>query len=88
LGYPLKTVLYVDKDTKYIRSLEIEAISTESEGKKYLIKFSINCDSEPFTYKKPHMNTVCLSVIIQYNAQTIHGLQADIRLSVFTLKPN
>jgi len=88
LGYPLQVILYVDKDTKYIRSLEIEAISAESEGKKYLTKFSLSCNCEPFTYKKPHMNTVYLPVVIQYNAQTINGLQADIRLSDFTLKPN
>ena len=86
IGYSYQIILYVDKDTKYIRSLEFEAVNTILNRDIYINKFSINCDCELFTQKKPMMNTVMIPVNLRYNAQMFDGSHVDIKLSNISIK--
>ena len=49
-------------------------------------KFSIKCDCEIFTHKKPMMNTVLIPVNLHYNAQMVDGSHVDIKLSDISIK--
>lgn len=85
-GYPFQIILSVDKNTRYIHSVEFKAINTEANMNKHFIELSLKYDCEIFTLKKPKMDTVYLPVKIQYKAQTFNGLLVDIKLSDVSIK--
>ncbi|MCX6321143.1 MAG: hypothetical protein NTX93_04960 [Bacteroidia bacterium] len=85
LGFPFQIILFVDKDTKYIHSVELEAIS-RSDNKNYSNIYSIKCDCEVYTHKKPLMNTVYLPVNLQYSFQTASGFRIEIMITNPSIK--
>lgn len=86
IGYSYQIILYVDKTTKYIHSIDFEAVNTDRNKNMMINKFSISCDCEIFTHKKPMMNTVMIPINIHYNAQMANGSQVDIKLSDISIK--
>ena len=79
-------ILYVDKNTKYIQSVEVEAVSREPDRNKYLYEFSTKFDCELFTHKKPKMNTIYLPKNVHYNYQLVDNFQFDIKISDLSIK--
>lgn len=86
IGYSYQIILYVDKNTKFIHSVEFEAVNTNLNKNMIINKFSIKCDCEIFTHKKPMMNTVLIPVNLHYNAQMVDGSHVDIKLSDISIK--
>ncbi len=85
LGFPFQIILYVDKSTKYIHTVELEAIS-QSDNKNFSNIYSFKCDCEVYTHKKPLMNTVYLPVNLQYSFQTPSGFRTEIAITNPSIK--
>lgn len=86
VGFYYQIILYVDKDTKYIKSVEIEAFNNEPNINNSLYKFSLWYDCELYTHKKPKMNTIYLPVNIRYTYQVVDISTFDLTLSDISIK--
>ena len=86
VGYYYQIILYVDKNTKYIKSVEIEAFNNEPDINNYFYKFSLRYDCELYTTKKPKMNTIYLPVNIHYIFQVVNISMVDLTLSDISIK--
>jgi hypothetical protein len=72
-------MLSIDKDTKYIKSVGVEAFNDDPNGN--LHKFSLKYNCELYTHKKPKKDTIYLPDNIQYNYQIINGTQWNLVIS-------
>jgi hypothetical protein len=80
-GFYYQIILYVDKNTKYIHSVEVEAVSKEPDKYNYLYNFKIKFDCELFTNKKPSKNTIYLANNVHYTYQLSDIGQFNINIS-------
>lgn len=80
-GFYYQVIFYVNKETKYIKTVEIEAFNSQADKGNNLYKYSIKYDCEPYTHKKPKMNTIYLPVKIFYSFQIIDKLKFDLKIS-------
>jgi hypothetical protein len=86
VGYYYQIILFVDKDTKYIKSAEIEALNKEPDKDNNIYKFSIKYDCEIYTHKKPKMNTVYLPVNMHYIFEIVNNSMVDLNISDVSIK--
>lgn len=86
VGFYYQIILYVDKNTKYIKSVEIEAFNNEADMNNYLYKFNLKYDCELYTHKKPKMNTVYLPVNIHYIYQVVNYSKFELNISDVSIK--
>lgn len=85
-GFYYQILFYVDKDSKYINSVEIDAFNDEPDANNDLTKFSIKYDCELFTQSKPKMNTIYLPNNVYYRLQLINKTQFDLKISDISIK--
>jgi hypothetical protein len=81
IGFYYQIILYVDKNTRYIKSVQIEAFNNEPDINNYLYKFSLMYDCELYTHKKPKMNTIYLPVNVHYIYQVVNFSRVEINIS-------
>ena len=81
IGYSYQILIFVDTKTKIIDHMQFEAVNTEEDKKKYVRKFSISCECDAYTYKKPRKPTILLPTSIHYKAEMYDGSQIDFLLS-------
>lgn len=79
-------LLYVDRDTRYIQKVEVDAFNDKPGENNYLFKFNLKYDCNLFTHKKPNMNTIYLADNIQFTYQAIDQFQYDLNISEITIK--
>jgi hypothetical protein len=79
-------IFYVDKHTRYIKSVEVEAFNDQPDKNNDLHKINLRFDCELFTHKKPKMNTIYLPVNIYYSYQIINKMQFDLKISDVSIK--
>lgn len=77
-------IVYVDKDTKYIKSVEVEAFNDDPNGN--LHKFTLDYDCVLYTHKKPKKETIYLPDNIRFNYQIINGRQWNLEISNISIK--
>lgn len=71
-----QVIIYVDKDSKYLRSVNIDAFNDDPAGN--LHKFSITFDCKIFTSERPKKNPICLLDNINYRYQIVNKSQYDL----------
>jgi hypothetical protein len=86
VGFYYQIILNVDKDTKYIKSVEIEAFNNEPNVYNRLHRFSLQYDCELYSHKKPKMKTIYLPVNVQYTFQTINTSTFNLKISNISIK--
>ena len=72
-------ILYIDKNTKYIKSVEVEAFNDDPNGNLHKLSLKYNC--ELYNHKKPKKRTIYLPNDIHYIYQIINGSQYDLVIS-------
>jgi hypothetical protein len=85
-GCPYQMLLYVDKKTEHISSVEIAAMNIEPNKNTPFSKIYLKFDCEIFTNKKPRMDTVYLPVNIQYKAIMADASTMEFNITNVTLK--
>jgi hypothetical protein len=76
-----QVIFYVDKDTKYIKSVEVEALTDEPDKNGSLQRMSLKFDCELFTNEKPKKNTIYLPVNIEYYSEVTNQWSFDLKIS-------
>lgn len=83
--YYYQIIIYADKETKYIQSVNVEAV-TKEPGSSNLYKFSTLFECGLYTHKKPAMNTIYIPENVYYSYQMADNLQFDIMMSDVSVK--
>lgn len=79
-------IFNVDKGTKYIKSVEVEALTDVPDKNNSLYRISLKFDCEPFTNKNPKKNTIYLPVNIEYCWEEINQMKFDLKISDLSIK--
>lgn len=79
-------IFYVDKGTKYIKSVEVEALTDEPDKNGDLQRMSLKFDCEQFTNENPKKHTIYLPVNIQYCSEIINQRKFDLKISDVSIK--
>jgi hypothetical protein len=86
-----QTLLYVDKQTKFIRHVEIDAYNDEPlkpPSNIYQYRFSLKYDCEIYTHKKPKRTSIYFPTNITYVFQTLGYSNINLTLSDLEIKNN
>jgi hypothetical protein len=83
-NFYLQIVLYVDKSSKYIHSVEIEAF--EASGNDNRLRFSLKFDCNVFSNKNTKLNRIYLPDNIKFRYQNIDKLQFDLNIRNISVK--
>lgn len=82
-------VLYTDKETKYLKHVEIDAYNDEPiepPSNNYQYRFIIKYDCDLYTHKKPKRPAIYLPINIDYTFQTIDYSIVKLTLSHIKIK--
>lgn len=82
-------ILYVDKQTKYLKNVEIDAYNDEPVQpplNNYQYRFNLKYDCELYTNQKPKRPTIYFPTNINYSFRTIDYRTIDLRLSNLKIK--
>jgi hypothetical protein len=74
-------VFYVDKGTKYIKSVEVEALTDEPDKSGNIHRIGLKFDCELFTNGNPKRNTIYLPVNIEYCYEVINQMKFELKIS-------
>lgn len=84
--YYYQIILYLDKDSKYLKHVEVDALNDQSDNKYYGNKFNLTFDCELFKNSNSKLKTIYLPVNIHYTTQPINNNKVDIRITNISIK--
>jgi len=84
--YYYQIILYLDKDSKYLKHVEVDALNDQSDNKYFGSKFNLTFDCELFKNSNSKMGTIYLPVNIHYTTQPISNRKVDFRITNISIK--
>lgn len=84
--YYYQIIIYLDKDSKYLKHVEIDALNNQPDNKYHGDKFTLTFDCEVFKPSSSKMKTIYLPVNIKYTAQQINNNNVDFKITNISIK--
>lgn len=84
--YYYQIILYLDKDSKYLNHVEVDALNNQSDNKYFGSKINLTFDCEVFNHSNSKMKTIYLPVNIHYTTQQINNNNVDFKITNISIK--